>query len=117
MKTLVVECRFTIEVPWEEEWGDAESARFHIEENSCPGTGPVDGVLSELMNAAEENSVCWACNLSGENKLLDIIDRAPINYVDRITAETIAPNANCAAIANRRYQPCPNVRICGISAY
>ena len=88
MKTVLVECIFRIEVPWDEKWG---SPYFQIEENSCPGTNVVDRVLSELMEAAEEESVCWACNLQGKNKIIAIEDREPVNYVDRIKSITVKP--------------------------
>lgn len=84
MKTVIVECTFRIEVPWDESWGDDAAMRFRIEENSCPGTGPVNGVLEALMETAEENSVCWACNVNGRNKLIEIIDREPVDYQNRI---------------------------------
>ena len=80
MKTVVVQCIFTIEVPWDPDWGGEDALRFRIEENSCPGTGPVDGALSALMEAAEANSCCWACRLGGENKVLEILDREPVDY-------------------------------------
>jgi hypothetical protein len=96
MKTLIVECTFTIEVPWHEKWGDDAAARFRIEENSCPGTGPVDGALSELLEVSEKNSICWACTVGGENKLIAIEDREPRNYVDEIEfKEEVLPKKKC----------------------
>ncbi len=43
--------------------------QFQIEENSCPGTGRVGAALSKQMEEDEKESVCWACNLQGENKI------------------------------------------------
>lgn len=98
IKTLIVECKFVIEVPWDEEWGDPY---FQIEENSCPSTSAVGGVLSKLMENAEEARICWACMVGGENKILAIEEREPRDYVDEITfkEEPLAPKpcSNCGA--------------------
>lgn len=97
MKTLIVECKFVIEIPWDHEpqYSTDEHIRFRIEENSCPGTGSVGSALDDLMSIADENSICWACAVGGENKLLAIEDREPRNYADQITFKTKTLTVKC----------------------
>ena len=45
---------------------------YHIEENHCPGTGVVGAKFDEVYEHGKENSVCWACNLQGENEIIEI---------------------------------------------
>lgn len=68
MKVLV-ECTVQLEVEISD---DIEDPYFLIEDNGCPGTGSVGAALDAAMNHGEENSVCWACNLKGTNKILSI---------------------------------------------
>jgi len=87
VKTVVVECRFVIEVPWDHEpqYSTDEHIRFAVEENSCPGTSAVGSALEALMEVANKNNVCWACAVGGENKILSIEDREPRNYDNELT--------------------------------
>lgn len=64
-----VRCTFEIEV---EVADDVENVHFMIEENSCPGTGVVGAELERLIEAHDIAGTCWACNLQGENKILEI---------------------------------------------
>lgn len=98
MKTLIVECKYILEVPWDtpEDWPD-DHIRFRIEENSCPGTGSVGSVLDDLMEVAQKNRICWACSVGGENKLLAIEDREPRNYVDEIQFKKEKTAGECPA--------------------
>lgn len=99
MKTLVVECKFVIEIPWDHEpqYSTDEHIRFVIEENSCPGTGSVGGELDDLIQVADENEICWACALGGENKLLAIEDREPRNYAKEIKFRERKTPMDCPA--------------------
>jgi hypothetical protein len=44
--------------------------QFQIEENGCPGTGVVGAAFDSIYEECKEASVCWACNLRGQNKIL-----------------------------------------------
>ena len=45
---------------------------FWIEENSCPGTGPVGAEVEAELQYGEVNSVCWSCNLQGRNEIVEV---------------------------------------------
>lgn len=66
MARYIVQCTYEIEV----ELSDDVNARFIIEENGCPGTGVVGAALEELMEECDEEGICWACKLGGENRIL-----------------------------------------------
>ena len=66
MKVRVL-CSFEIEVELDDDCWDPE---FVIEENCCPGTGPVGAALYRAMDRDDEKGVCWACNLKGSNKII-----------------------------------------------
>lgn len=75
--TIKVRCTFEIDVevadrhPARETIEEYRSfAEFHIEENSCPGTGPVWAAFSKVLDESEETSTCWACGRNGENKII-----------------------------------------------
>jgi hypothetical protein len=106
VKTLIVECKFVIEVPWEEdlehpEYSSEDHIRFYVEENHCCGTGSIGSALDDLMEVADKNSICWACAVGGENKLLAIEDREPRDYAKEIQfteSKTEAACVFCGAI-------------------
>lgn len=62
-----VRCTLIVEV----EMPDCDAC-FMIEENGCPGTGSVGMAIDEAIELADEENGCWACGLSGENKILEI---------------------------------------------
>lgn len=53
---------------------------FCLEENGCPGTDVVGAEIISAINYGDSESVCWACNLQGENKILSIdgVDVCPL---------------------------------------
>jgi hypothetical protein len=66
---IKVRCTFEIEVEIPE--GEtAESMKFRIEENGCPGTGIVGAAFDQVYADADEGSHCWACNLQGKNEIV-----------------------------------------------
>lgn len=65
---ILVECKLLVEVEIPDD--PNYDMHFDIEENHCPGTGIVGAAISEMMRKCEENSVCWACNFQGENKIV-----------------------------------------------
>lgn len=77
---LKVQCTLEIEIDWKDEWYDPF---FTIEENGCPGTGSVGAAFDELYEECEKqfreqgSGPCWACNLGGENKIIEV-DGAPV---------------------------------------
>jgi hypothetical protein len=66
-RIVMVQCTFTIPV----EVADIENPEFTIEDNGCPGTGPVGAALAEHMEKHEAEGTCWACALNGECKIID----------------------------------------------
>lgn len=63
-----VQCSYTIEVDVPD---DADyDVLFDIEENHCPGTGIVGAALETHRAVCDAKQVCWACALSGKNKVV-----------------------------------------------
>ena len=74
---LKVQVSFEIEIEVDETfgdppdgWGREDYIRWRIEDNGCPGTGPVGAAILKHIEESEEKSVCWACNLKGTNKII-----------------------------------------------
>ncbi len=63
-----VKCTLFVDI----ELSDGCDAEFAIEENSCPGTGPVGAAINAAIKHGEANGVCWACNLHGKNEIESI---------------------------------------------
>ena len=65
---IMVRCTFVIpvEVPDDPDY----DVHFDIEENHCPGTGRVGAALDKLIEESDKNSICWACSVQGENKIV-----------------------------------------------
>ena len=72
MTRVKVRCTVEVEIPWPEE-GTDEDIRQMIEEHDCPGTGRVGVEIEREYERGQELGVCWACNLKGENKVLEIL--------------------------------------------
>lgn len=70
-----VRCVLEVEIEVNEEACD--TTVFRIEENGCPGTGPVGAAIMQEIERSEGASVCWACNMGGTNKVIEI-DGEPI---------------------------------------
>jgi hypothetical protein len=68
---VYVKCTFTIPVELPDNYSD-EEVHFLIEEDCCPGTGPVWSALRDLIEKSEEEHFCWACINEGENKVVEI---------------------------------------------
>lgn len=68
-KTIFVKCTYIIPVEMPADMDD-EALRFHIEENGCPGTGFVGDAFNAHMKTKEDQSMCWACALKGENRIV-----------------------------------------------
>lgn len=60
-----------VEVDVPDGW-DQSDIQFHIEENHCPGTGEVGAAIDQAYAHGKKYSVCWACNLQGQNEILEI---------------------------------------------
>ncbi len=73
MKKVKVQCTLVVEV----EVPDDADPHFIFEDNGCPGTGVVGAAIDAAILAGDTNSLCWACNLHGENKILEI-DGVPV---------------------------------------
>lgn len=69
MKTIKVRATVVVEV----QLSDDSDEHFIIEENSCPGTGVVGSAITAAIAHGDETSTCWACALSGENHIIEII--------------------------------------------
>lgn len=65
---LTVICTLEVEVEVPDDIPGYD-AHFAIEENGCPGTGPVGRVIEDAIEASKTTHVCWACNMHGENKI------------------------------------------------
>lgn len=63
-----VRCSFEVEIDVE----DDVDPFFYIEDNGCPGTGPVGAAIDELIETASDNNTCWACGRNGENRIIEI---------------------------------------------
>jgi len=59
----------TIQVPDDM---DDHMIHFMIEDNGCPGTGPVGAEIERLIAEHGVNHTCWACASQGENTILSI---------------------------------------------
>ncbi len=71
--TIKVKCSYVIEVELPPDFAaDLAELRFRIEENGCPGTGVVGAEFDYQYEKAQHMAVCWACNLQGENKIVEI---------------------------------------------
>lgn len=71
MRKVKVCCTYTVEIEVsDEEYADRDGLTFRIEENGCPGTGLVGAAFDKVYEEAQAESVCWACNLQGENVIL-----------------------------------------------
>lgn len=73
-RTIIVRVSFDLPVRVGADATD-ELIQFMIEENSCPGTGSA-GVamddLAERLAARPTTGICWACNLHGHNKIVNL---------------------------------------------
>ena len=68
---IKIKVRCILEVVVELPEGETiESMQYRIEENGCPGTGIVGAAIDNAYEHGKENSVCWACNLSGRNEII-----------------------------------------------
>ncbi len=65
----VVLCKYLIEVEIHDEVDDI--AEFIIEDNGCPGTGPMGAALEAVMDRCEKDSTCWACTLGATTKIVN----------------------------------------------
>ena len=70
MVKVTVQCTLEVVVMVQDQYAD--NLDFTIEENGCPGTGLVGNAIDRAIEHGEDNGVCWACNLKGENKILAI---------------------------------------------
>jgi hypothetical protein len=69
MKYLI---RVTLDVPVEmDDLWDGDP-KFYFEENGCPGTGAVGTAIENAIKAAHKGSFCWACNMNGDNKIINV---------------------------------------------
>ena len=60
---------------------DCENPYFQIEDNGCPGTREVGAAIIAAIEHGDENNVCWACNLQGENKIIEIESVGECGYI------------------------------------
>ncbi len=75
--TVKVRCTYVIEVELPDDYAvDERELRFRIEENGCPGTGVVGAAFDAVYEEGEEKEWCWACEMQGENKVIEIDGRA-----------------------------------------
>lgn len=65
-----------VEIDLPDEW-DKGQILFHVEMNGCPGVHEVGSKIEEEMTGSKLAGVCWACNLEGDNKVLEI-DGKPV---------------------------------------
>lgn len=75
MKALV-ECTLKVEVDIGTFDGDEDDLRYLIEGHWCPGTGSVGAAIDAVIEKHNATSTCWACALSGNNKLLKVVEEA-----------------------------------------
>jgi hypothetical protein len=68
-RTIVVKCTYLIPVEFPADWTD-EMIRFEVEQNGCPGTGFTGAAFDAHLKSKGEESICWACTLQGENKII-----------------------------------------------
>lgn len=80
-KKVTVLCSFIVEVELTDE--QYERRHFVIEDNGCPGTGVVGAKIIEAMAECDEQGICWACKLSGQNRI--ILDTGECRHVEMKT--------------------------------
>ena len=68
MKRVRVLCSYIVEVEMSDE--DYARRHFDIEDNGCPGTGVIGAILYKALEQSEEDGFCWACKLSGQNRII-----------------------------------------------
>lgn len=66
-----VRASVVVEIDLPDEWNE-DQVIYHAEEHDCPGSGQVGRLIEKEIKKCEPASVCWACNLSGENVVLEI---------------------------------------------
>lgn len=71
-----VKATVVVEIEVEDGWDDG-MILFHVEENGCPGTKEVGVEIEEAIHQGKQFGVCWACNLQGENEVLEINGKPP----------------------------------------
>jgi hypothetical protein len=68
MKRYIIRVSLDVPVEMPEDWdGNPE---FYFEENGCPGTGMVGAAIEAAIESGHRDSVCWACNMNGNNKII-----------------------------------------------
>lgn len=70
-----VACTVFVEVEIPDDTVDPERL---IEETGCPGTGVVGAAIDAAIEKGEAAGTCWACDLSGENTVLEIDGVIPL---------------------------------------
>lgn len=68
MRKVKVLCSFIVEVEMSEE--DYKRRHFILEDNGCPGTGIVGAELDRVIEESDDKEICWACLLSGQNRII-----------------------------------------------
>lgn len=63
-----VRCSFEVDI----ELDDDVDPWFCIEDNGCPGSGPVGTAVEEVIARGHEDGYCWACKRAGENVIVEI---------------------------------------------
>jgi len=71
-KKVKVMCTFFVEVELDED--EYKRRHFIIEDNGCPGTGVVWHELNKVMDECDEQGICWACMLGGQNRIIEQSD-------------------------------------------
>ncbi len=75
-RRILVRCTFLVpvEIEYQEEnaeWFNDGGLEFMVEENGCPGTGAVGAALEHAIEFGTAHGICWACDLHGENEIMD----------------------------------------------
>jgi len=73
-----VRCSVVVEVDLHDVENEA-TARYLLEEHSCPGTGIVGSHIECVMASAAEGGYCWACRLQGRNEIIELHEDRPIS--------------------------------------
>ena len=69
----LVKCTLELEVEIEApDSCDRDHVMFMIEDDGCPGTGPIGAAIEAKIKEHREAGTCWACAMQGVNEVMKL---------------------------------------------